>query len=626
MKLRALQVIAALVVTFIATPSFGATVSSTSLNPIPPSDRQTNLSDRWWPWAEVAGNPAWVYGAEFKAEVGYPMAQPLIGKSNETGFCLALDDQCFSESSSVLARGTAGLCTGQEKYTPCVSALDFLSPSSSSQAVFERIWDLSLSQRRIDHFLRNPGPAILEVLDYSKNKGWAENPKYQLPGSSTGPLVFRLDLASGERLPFLVQVSYFADIRVEANKVQSMKFIDFDISITPVVFRNDDCAYPAIEHRSKYLDGQVRGGGSHVGCSDGNYYRDGEIAYAGRFPENLQPRLNLKLPKQIGGWFRSRLEGPDLSLSAHSPTMNNLVVSGGPANIPVTNIYFDARSPVLRGILEPRQVKEIEDTLRANPAFGGSSAGGGYRTNDFKRWAKYVDQRAKGEVQAWRVSLLPDWRIGAHPCLRNSNRLEGLVNTNAMVYQENIPEFVNGFLQYEVAGVHLGMDGKLNLGQYDLQIRADTARCFYGFSKAPISATIAVLGDQGQEVVATTTVREVDGWLKLSASGFTFSEKEIRVKLTQPISVAIDKFKSNSSLLNGKQKMDIRNALLKANDLSTIMCTGTYQSDRTRAMALRRAKSVCAYARTLASKKSYFVMVEKTSTNSLDGRVSLSGK
>jgi hypothetical protein len=64
-------------------------------------------------------------------------------------------------------------------------------------------------------------------------------------------------------------------------------------------------------------------------------------------------------------------------------------------------------------------------------------------------------------------------------------------------------------------------------------MRSDTARCLYGFSKAPLSATVSVTNDKGNKTMATTVVSEKNGWLKMAAYGFTFSKKTIKVKITK---------------------------------------------------------------------------------------------
>jgi hypothetical protein len=103
-----------------------------------------------------------------------------------------------------------------------------------------------------------------------------------------------------------------------------------------------------------------------------------------------------------------------------------------------------------------------------------------------------------------------------------------------MMYNGVVPDFKGGQLVYKVAGLHYLPDGKsLVEGTYDLLMRSDVARCLYGFSKAPISATISVVGEGGENRVATTVVSEKDGWLKLAAYGFNFSSPTISVKLSQ---------------------------------------------------------------------------------------------
>ena len=102
-----------------------------------------------------------------------------------------------------------------------------------------------------------------------------------------------------------------------------------------------------------------------------------------------------------------------------------------------------------------------------------------------------------------------------------------------MIYNGGIPQFRNGFLNYEVAGLHYQPDGTTKVqGSYDLVMRSEVARCLYGFSRAPLSATISVVGD-GDKSIATTIVSERNGWLKLAAYGFTFSKKTIRAKITR---------------------------------------------------------------------------------------------
>jgi len=78
-------------------------------------------------------------------------------------------------------------------------------------------------------------------------------------------------------------------------------------------------------------------------------------------------------------------------------------------------------------------------------------------------------------------------------------------------------------------------DGSVFKGTYDLALRSQTARCLYGFTSAPVSATIEVASSDGSTQVASTSLRESNGWLYLSAAGFTFSSPTVTVKLTQAV-------------------------------------------------------------------------------------------
>jgi hypothetical protein len=50
---------------------------------------------------------------------------------------------------------------------------------------------------------------------------------------------------------------------------------------------------------------------------------------------------------------------------------------------------------------------------------------------------------------------------------------------------------------------------------------------------SPIGATISIVSETGEPNIATTLVREKDGFLNLAAYNFTFSSPTVRVKLTQ---------------------------------------------------------------------------------------------
>ena len=342
--------------------------------------------------------------------------------------------------------------------------------------------------------------------------------------------------------------------------------------------------------------------------------------------------MTVSIPKAVGGWFHSRLSTPELDLETQSETMNKLVISAAPAEIPITNTFIPGLDPKYQRLVEKY---ESEYWLnwhrnRASSGLGDGISGVTWGSNtgveSFRDWFPFLEENAKGSSQAWLVSRMQAERLGNNSCLNDSSRVLGFINTNAMVYQSEIPKYVGGFLRYEVAGVHRDINGSLNLGEYDLQLRSDTARCLYGFSKAPVSATVAVVSADGQENIATTVVSEKDGWLKLAAYGFTFSEKEIQIKLTQPHSTTLAKFPRASKTLTVKQKSEIKAAVVKSKSNPKLICTGTYLETSAKATALARAKTVCNYAKSLGGSHSYFANAKQTTAVSYDARVIISSK
>jgi hypothetical protein len=142
-----------------------------------------------------------------------------------------------------------------------------------------------------------------------------------------------------------------------------------------------------------------------------------------------------------------------------------------------------------------------------------------------------ANDTAASTMKFWSFSNI-SWG-SATACASDPYQILGLVSTNAMAYQPDPPKFKAGFLNYEVSGLHMLPGGETTLGSYDLLIRSSVASCLYGFGSAPLSASVSVVNDQGGKTFATTTFGQKDGWLKLSAKGFTFSKKTIKVKITK---------------------------------------------------------------------------------------------
>lgn len=130
----------------------------------------------------------------------------------------------------------------------------------------------------------------------------------------------------------------------------------------------------------------------------------------------------------------------------------------------------------------------------------------------------------------------------------------------------------------------------------------------------------------GDQNIATTIVSEKDGWLKLAAYGFTFSEKKIQVRITQPNSSTLSKFAELSKTLNAKQKAEIRTVLRKSSGNTKLICTGVYLNQKDKSVALSRARAACSYAKGLDKNYSFFSQAKLTKAASYGNRVMISSK
>ncbi len=253
------------------------------------------------------------------------------------------------------------------------------------------------------------------------------------------------------------------------------------------------------------------------------WFGDGEAGLIADFPEDVRISVTVRMPKGDGGWFSGRITDPIVQLKSEAK-YNVLTIDALPATVQKIQAWVpvDKKTPgmaklgmnaggnhsIESGFDDPPHTTSVEWTEQLRP---------------------FVGDRSTSEESVWVVRST----YIQNDCFPN-NRISGFVATNAMAYSWNPPVLKNGFLDYKVGGMHTTSTGELTKGTYDLVLNSETARCLYKFSSAPISATVSIVGSSGEsQSVQTTLLTERDGFLKLSAYGFTFSSPVVRVKLEQ---------------------------------------------------------------------------------------------
>ena len=426
--------------------------------------------------------------------------------------------------------------------------------------------------------------------------------------------------SSGNRYAAVALLHFFED---QEGKIQ---LDDLSVRVSPVQERPSDLPAPAVRIcETPDGKGLAPCGGGNPACF---YQTTGTCAVPQDFAANQRVSVTLRLGNQVSGWFRGRLLDPNIQVEPINPKYSKVQVSGEPVSVPrLVNTYVEGQDG-------PNFIGKPNENSHggAFTIFRAASAKGIDVVNGLRGAAK---DTATAESSIWMINSISAnsaTGAGGAECLVDTSKLLGIVTTNAMAFTGTVPEYKSGYLSYRVAGMHYLPDGKTEaLGTYDLVMRSDVARCLYGFSKAPVSATIQVVGLGGEEKVATTIVSERDGWLKLAAYGFTFSEKEIRVTLDQvkvpvPKTLNLARFSGKTTYLRLEQRWAIQDFVKASENTKSVTCTSMYVSSRDKAIALVRAKAACAVAKFSNSDFVVKTAVKQTKTKSLDGRVVLQSR
>lgn len=262
------------------------------------------------------------------------------------------------------------------------------------------------------------------------------------------------------------------------------------------------------------------------------------------FPEDLRYRLTVRLNVPQMGWLHGRVFDPSAQIS-NSRNGQEITVEASPVSVPLIDPWtkWNELPETLRNIYQGKRpggdfclgwVEDKWEDLCIN--VGGDSAATEETMQIFLEWVKIAKDKAVASKSTWSVrTMRGEEMTEKSECYRGDQMLVGFVATNSTVYLAGPPTFNNEekSLDYKVASPHFNKSGKQNIGTYSLLMRADTARCVYGFKDAPINATVSVLSSDGYAQVATTRVAQEDGWLSLSAYGFGYSSPTVRVAIRE---------------------------------------------------------------------------------------------
>lgn len=298
------------------------------------------------------------------------------------------------------------------------------------------------------------------------------------------------------------------------------KFDSFDLTVVPYELKSGTYRIPEpIERTDSNGLTRVSVYGFPGECAWASTTQCGKIT---EFEDGLKIRATLNIGSEIGGWLVGRVNNPEVRISQLPGSQSKVIVSG--SIVPVPKVFVSvskqdglaaARKAFPGTIGDPSGVA----SMKAN------QPGVLHALNEFRELAQ---DSTVGDYSVW--SLGSAQMNSA--CSSINTGFQGFVSTNASYYQATPPDYSAGFLNYTVAGYHYGSDKKTpNLGRYDLVMTSKFAKCLYGLKRIPRYATVRIASENGNTSASTVVLSEKNGWLKMAASGFTFSTKTIKIKL-----------------------------------------------------------------------------------------------
>jgi hypothetical protein len=272
-------------------------------------------------------------------------------------------------------------------------------------------------------------------------------------------------------------------------------------------------------------------------------------------PVDLKFGMKVRFQLPITGWLHGRIEDPTVQYQQTPGGGSVVTMIAKPTKVPVFQVWkrYSELDEKLKALLAKRSVARISswfagpggasnedlatDTKKSITRHGGETFDV-VEMENFLAWLPLAQDKAAAFPTIWAfrsMNRMAERSLGQSRCLQDVTTLNGIVTTNSTLYLDGPPDLnpETQTLDYKVAAPHLIPNGEVFQGTYNLVLKSSVARCLYNFTTAPISATVSVQNASGVSSVATTVVSEKDGWLRLSASGFTFSSPIIQVKLTQ---------------------------------------------------------------------------------------------
>ena len=504
-----------------------------------PSQSAENIIDpnQGWvvPWETTGvGSQNAYFGERSSNDRDYSalIDQSKLGNDQLDPTCASLDDPKCSTTQNFIYYAQIPVC----KVATDTNCIEAVNATDASGKVY-------------------PGSFMRYFPDTAQNQ-YVGSPNANLP-SGGGASLFTIPGAEGP-----AGNTYFVSFSMSGNisKGGSARLGSVHARIIPVQLQSQQYSLSWCKSENKLcntginklsFDGSTfrwgESGSGGLACAD-NSVGENLCAQKEAYPADFRFALKVRLSTAPSGWMHGRMVNPEIAIEK-SGANTLLTVAANPIGVPSVYKHY-------KWVDMPAKLKEHYDPVTGkyyDPVTGKFINGGeGWSSgawttapspysssaiDELNLWLPYVNDIATVVPQYWSFRSLTQQELeGANKCFTDATQLNGIVTTNATAYSPGPPVFDKnaGDLNYRVAAPHFVANGVDTVkGTYDLLMRSEVARCIYGFSKAPINASISIISKDGSPQIATTVVSEKSGWLYLTAKNFEFSSPTVKVKMQQ---------------------------------------------------------------------------------------------
>jgi len=444
-------------------------------------------------------------------------------KVETVNFCSSLQDPKCTSSDFFQFQSIFPVCT-----------------NSSQLDCVETIFAEDLQGKALE--VTNAGPFSLE-----KNHSYIGSREISLPSGGTTSLFNIPGAPHSEGTLYLPVISIYGQwdtTTFPPVKIHSISINLYAVKIIKGNFSFIEMSTQAQKYAGKYAH-------SIEGNENGCIYNDSALcAVAFPLPTEIKFGIKARFGTEFKGWFHGRLQSPNIEYISNSNGGKTLTASGFAVKVPSMTIWKKKSelSPALKTLYAKRaEPIRVYGGWYLDPGINVSEGTNSYmmrnwsqsedELNEFLTWLPIFEDKATFRPTVWNLNFMTQ-ELSIYPkeyCKKDVLSLTGIVSTNATQYLSGPPIFnpSSQELEYKVAGPHFLPDGELSRGSYDLTIRSDFARCLYNITGNAFKAVISIVSESGATINATTSIAEKDGWMYLSARGFTFSNPTLKVKLVQ---------------------------------------------------------------------------------------------